>query len=227
MIDEIDARLTSWVKSMLPDAADVTLGPPAANVEGPRPRVGLYLFALGPASAGRTDPLLVRDLTARYLVTTHAARPEDEHRLLGALLKAAVIEGREIEVQPLPAESWTAFGLPPRPCFFIDENVPVERPVEQAPLVRLPVVVREVAGAPLEGRVLGPRSIPIARALVQHLGLGQVTTTDGEGRFWFPLVPAEGVSHRLEVQARGVRQVFTVDAGATAPIALQLQITEG
>jgi hypothetical protein len=227
MIDDADARLTTWVKSVLTDGADVSLGAPSAEAAGARPRVGLYLFALAEASPGHRDARRFHDLVARYLVTTHAGRPEDEHKLLGALLAAAVQEGKEIDVAPLPADTWRAFGLAPRPCFVVEENVAIERPFEKVPIVRQPLIVRDVPLATLQGRVLGPRDIPIASAVVEHLGIGQVTTTDADGRFRFPLVQAQGRPHQLEVEAKGTRQAFTIPAGANAPVALQLQITEG
>jgi hypothetical protein len=225
VLEELDSQLTAWVDTILPGVA-VSLGAPAPLASETKPRVGLYLFALAEGAPGRTDSTRAREISARYLVTTWASRPENEHELLGKLLAAAVGQGRDFELSPIPAEGWAAFGLPPRPHFLLEELLRIERPVEAAPRVRQPPVLRQVGVVALSGRVVGPRELPIAGAQLTHLGLGAVTTTDAAGRFAFPIAPADLVANRLQVTAKGLKQVFEVEAGGE-PVTLRLQITEG
>lgn len=75
----------------------------------------------------------------------------------------------------------------------------------------------------LEGRITTPEGGGIAGAHVEVVGTGLVTTTDAEGRFRFPAVPAG--THSLELTLEG--QTETVDgvevvAGETATVAREL-----
>lgn len=228
MIDEIDAALTTWASSALPGKVTVSLaapGPPPAGK--PESWVGLYLQAVTSSDKKRSDPLREWQLVARYLVTAWASKPEDEHKMFGGLLAAALNDGsKDVDLSPLPAETWSAFGIPPRPSFALLCPFQVERPVEKAPLVTKPTVIRLESGVSLSGRVLGPGSHPIGGAEVRLVGLaGQFVTTDHRGRFRFPLSP-RGAS-QLEVSAKGTKKVFTVAAGQGEPVTLRLPITEG
>jgi hypothetical protein len=225
VIDEIDAALTTWASSALPGKVSVSLAAPGSPPAGkPESWVGLYLQAVTSSDKKHSDPLREWHLVARYLVTAWASKPEDEHKMFGGLLAAALNDAsKDVDLSPLPPETWSAFGIPPRPSFALLCPFQVERPVEKAPLVTKPTVIRLESGVSLSGRVLGPGSHPIGGADVR-LG-GQLVTTDQRGRFRFPLIP-RGAS-QLEVSAKGTRKVFTVAAGNAEPVTLRLPITEG
>jgi hypothetical protein len=228
VIQALDARLSEWVGSVLPEKAEVSFGPPGSSKGSATSQVvGLYLFEIAPAVSDGIDRSRVRQILARYLVTAWAVRPEDEHQLLGTLLAAAVNQGLKLDLTPLPGQTWAALGLAPRPAFVLDELLVIERPVEKVPLVRQAPVVRSVGTTVLEGRVMGPLQMPLGRAEVSHLGIGRSATTDAHGWFRFPLTPGETPLHRLEVQSKGVKRLFTVDAQAGAAINLQFDYTEG
>jgi hypothetical protein len=229
VIQALDARLSEWVGSVLPDKVAVSFGPPGPLKDGATsPAVGMYLFEIAPATSDGLDRSRVRQVLVRYLVTAWASRPEEEHELLGTLLAAAVNQGMKLDLTPLSGQTWAALGLAPRPAFVLDELLVIERPVEKVPVVRQPPIVRSVGTTVLEGRVMGPLQRPLGRAEVAHLGIGRSATTDANGWFRFPLAPGgETPLHRLEVQSKGVKRLFTVDARAGAAINLQFDYTEG
>jgi len=207
MIDESDRRLTKWIGGIL-DQVNVSLAPPEATESGKG--VGLYLLELlqsQPPRGARRPPLL---MTLRYLVTTHAPKPEDAHQMLGALVVAACENPDfEVEQEPLPVELWTALGVAPRPSFVLRVPLRVERPEKLAPLVRQPLIVKQLPLRGLAGRVLGPDDIPIMNARVELPALDLYTSTDSKGRFHFAAIPDAPGSKLLRVRAKG--QEFSIN----------------
>src|SRR5687768_7636030 len=109
MIDQIDRRLVAWIGGILAQV-DVSLAPPG-KTDAAR-GVGLYLMELvqSPQARGPRRPPLT--MTLRYLVTTQAAKPEDAHQMLGALVVAALENPEfEVEQESLPLSLWTALGI--------------------------------------------------------------------------------------------------------------------
>lgn len=215
MIEQADARLTEWVRSVV-GALDVSLALPTGTPPG-APTVNLYLFDLqrpapgaGLGSAGSRAPLA---LTLRYLVTCAAANLSDAHRLLGELVLAA-LEQAEFEVElNVPAELWASLALPARPAFLLRVPLRRERVRPVAPLVQALELRLESVGA-LHGVVLGPRERPLPGAHVALDGLGLHTRTDLSGRFRFVNVPVSVGALALVVRA-GRREVV-VAAGPEA-----------
>jgi hypothetical protein len=224
MIDQIDRRLAAWIGGIL-DQVDVSLAPPEA-AETAR-GVGLYLMELvqsPPARGTRRPPLM---MTLRYLVTTQAAKPEDAHQMLGALVVAALENPEfEVEQEPLPLALWTSLGIAPRPSFVLRVPFIQERPEKLAPLVRKPIVIKHLALRSLEGQILGPEDIPLMNARVELPALELFTTTDSKGRFHFSSVPAMPGARVLRVRAKGQEfSINTEQAGSEEdPLVIHLQL---
>lgn len=205
-----DARLKAWASEVVGDVA-VSLGPPAAP--GGTPGVGLYLLDLveaPPPRGSRDAPLRV---ALRYLVTTWADAPAEEHRLLGALLFAAMAAPwLDVELEAFPSSLWSSFGVAPRPSFLLRVFAQQERETRPVKLV-LRHVVKRATMAPLVGRVLGPGDVPLPQATVTLPSLALSTVTDASGAFRFAAVPPEPRHKRLQVVAKGVVVVADVDVG--------------
>jgi hypothetical protein len=224
MIDETDRRLAAWIGKVV-DKVNVSLAPPGPN-ETTR-GVGLYLMELvqsQPARGSRRPPLL---MTLRYLVTTHAPAPEDAHKLLGDLVVAALENAEfEVEQEPLPLSLWTALGIAPRPSFVLRVPFRHERPEKLAPLVRKPMVIKQLPMRSFEGQVVGPENIPLMNARVELPAFELYTNTDSKGRFHFSAVPAAPGARLLRVRAKG--QEFSINTEQAAsdeePLVIHLKL---
>ncbi len=224
MIDQIDGRLSEWIKTILKEA-EVSLGPPGAST-APR-SVGLYLLELiqTPLARGKRRPPI--QIKLRYLVTTHAADTKEAHQMLGDLLVAALRDPEfEVEQDPLPITLWTALNVAPRPSFVLRVPYNLERPEKVAPPVLQPLVIKSSGLSSLSGQVLGPRNIPIMDARVELPALQLYTNTDSKGRFRFSTVPAEPYPKLLRVRAKG--QEFSINteqaASAGKPLVIHLRL---
>jgi len=224
MIDETDRRLASWIGEIL-DHVNVSLALPAApdSAKG----VGLYLLELlqsQPARGTRRPPLL---MTLRYLVTTQAPKPEEAHQMLGQLVIAALENPEfEVEQEPLSLSTWTALGIPPRPCFVLRVPFRHERPEKPTPLVKKALVIKQVQLRTFEGQIVGPENIPIMNARVELPSLDLFTSTDSKGRFRFSRVPVAAGARLLRVRAKGQEfSINTEQAGSDKePLVIQLQL---
>jgi len=201
MIDQIDEQLRAWIRETL-DVPPPSLSPPddAQKDRG----VNLYLLELvdkPPTRGTRRTPL---QIALRYLVTTWADEPEEAHRLLGELVFAAMEKpDLEVELEPIPATTWAALGVKPRPSFVLRVPLQLERPEAAVKLVREPLVVQDAPSTSLRGIVLGPGDAPLARALVELPVLRVSTHTDARGQFEFSNVPGKPFTRRLYVRAKG------------------------
>lgn len=217
MIDGVDQRLEQWASSVLATEGgpiEVRSSPPVDAAA--TPCVALHLLDLLPApataSAARNPPL---QITLRYLVTTCAASAAQAHRMLGTLVFAAMEHPElEVELEPLPAGFWEAFGVAPRPSFLLRVPLRRERPEPKVERVRRPAEVRFAALTTLRGRVVGPGDVPLAAAQVELPSLGVTTRTDSDGCFRFAALPAEPVQRQIRVRARGQEMAVTVEPTA-------------
>ncbi len=224
MIDDTDRRLAAWIGGILAEV-DVTLAPPGAT--DTVKTVGLYLIELlqsPPARSTRRPPLL---MTLRYLITTHAPKPEDAHQMLGTLVVAALENPEfEVEQEPLPLSVWTALGIAPRPAFVLRVPFRHERPEKLAPLVKHPIVIKQLPLRSLEGQILGPENIPLMNARVELPAFELFTHTDSKGRFYFSAVPSAPGTKVLRVRAKG--QEFSINAEQAEsdkePLVIHLQL---
>ena len=210
MIEQVDQRLKEWIGSVLTGDIDISLLPPTEA--GDKKVVGLYLKDIlpsAPVHGTRRAPLQV---LLRYLVTSRAKDPADAHQMLGQLLFAAMENAEfEVDLEPIPAEVWTAFGTMPMPSFMLRMPLRHERPEEPVKLVRAPVEVHQSPLASMDGTVLGPEETPLANARVELTTHNLVTRTDMKGRFIFPTVPIQPATKKIRIAARGRELIKEVD----------------
>jgi len=209
MIDQIDKRLRDWIQKTL-DVPEPTLLPPSDDQKGRG--VSLYLLELmdKPPTRGTKRPPL--QLSLRYLVTTWAKDPEKAHQLLGDLVFAAMEKPEfEVDLDPIPATAWAAFGVIPRPSFIL--RVPLQKKLPEPPIkyVLEPLVIKPVAITTLRGIVLGPDDVPLVRAVVEVPALQLTTRTDAKGQFEFSSVPSEPRTKAMYVRAKGQEFDVTVE----------------
>lgn len=224
MIDQIDGRLSEWIKTILKNA-EVSLGPPGASTAARS--VGLYLLELTqtpPARVKRRPPIQIK---LRYLVTTQAADTKEAHQMLGDLLVAALKDPEfEVEQEPVPISLWSALNVAPQPSFVLRVPYNIERPEKIAPPVLHPLIVKSSPLRSLSGQILGPRDIPIMDARVELPALQLYTNTDSKGRFHFSTVPAEPHPKLLRVRAKGKEFSINTEQAASAdePLVIHLQL---
>lgn len=213
MIDQIDEQLSDWVEQVL-GGIRPGLTPPR-DIEGSL-AVNLYLLELvdDPLRRNTSRPPLQPAL--RYLVTTSADEPRDAHRLLSTLLYAAFEQDEfEVELDPVPHHTWSAFNIAPRPSFILRVPLPHERQPTLAPLVREVATTRSVPLVTLHGRLLGPEQHPLANARIELPTLYRYAYTDARGRFAIPGVPAAPQRKRLRITARDrTTRVQLVETGS-------------
>ncbi len=222
-IDDLEKQLRAWVKAVVGDTP-TTWGAPAAPPT--LPAVNLYLKDFEPAPAARGDKPGPRQFKARYLITAWAAEPAAEHALLAELAFAALdLPDAEVDFGPLPDTLWSAFGLKPRPAFFVALPVRRQRPVRPIKRVLKPVVESGVLGW-FEGLVVGPNDVPLSAVHVEVPGAGFTTRTDERGRFRFPRVPGDAIPQRVVVSCKGKRVAATVRTTDPQPAVIRINLTE-
>jgi hypothetical protein len=201
MIEQIDRRLKEWAENTL-NISGFSLKPPGDTPSGQG--VSFYLLELIEAPPPRSVKRAPLQLSLCYLVTTWAEEPEEAHRLLGELAFAAMGSAEyEAEFKPVPAALWAALGVVPRPSFVLRVPCRRERPEPVVKRVHLPVVVKAMPMAGLQGVVLGPGDVPLVGATVELPALNLSTQADAKGRFRFAAVPGPSSTNRLRVRARG------------------------
>jgi hypothetical protein len=225
MIQLTDQSLKTWVQSVV-GTVEVRLLPPSATHQGSG--VGLYLLDLIDSPPARQNGRTPLQFGLRYLVTAWADDPEEEHRLLGELAFAALDDADfQVELNPLPAAAWAAFGLPPRPSFVL--RVPIRRPRPEPPtkLVRAPIQVQSAALSTLFGEVLGPNDAPLFGVTIEYPALQRFERTDLKGRFQFASIPQDGHPKQLLVRLNGSELQVQVDKPTTeaAPVVIHFDPT--
>jgi hypothetical protein len=225
VIQLTDQSMKAWVQRVL-GAVEVRLVAPGGAHQGAG--VGLYLMDLVDCPPARQNGRPPLQFGLRYLVTTWADDPEEEHRLLGELAFAALDDADlDVELSPLPAATWAAFGLPPRPSFLL--RVPIRRARPESPpkLVRAPIVVKSAPLVPLFGEVIGPNDAPLYGVTVEYPALGLVERTDAKGRFHFVSVPEDGLPKQLRVRLDGSELEVRVDQATAeaAPVVIHFDPT--
>jgi len=200
VVDQFDERLKNWILSVV-QTTEVSLAAP--NVDKPGSGVGMYLLEVMQSPTPTTLRRSPLQLSLRYLITTWSERAEDAHQALVRLIFAAMENTEfQVELDPIPITVWTAFGVPPRPHFILRQPLRQERPEPQSKLVRQPLTVKTSPVIGLHGQLLGPGDLPLADCRVEIPALRLSSSTDYNGRFYFPAVPAEGTK-RLLIKAKG------------------------
>jgi hypothetical protein len=201
LIEQVDQQLRDWVIQVL-GPTTVTLDSPAPSPTGQG--VSLYLYALNQAFPSSGSGALPLQIELRYLVSAWAEQPEEAHRLLDRLVFAAMTNPAfEIDLAPLPPETWLSYGVKPLPCFVLKAPVRIDRKEPLTPIVRKPLEVHATPVTQLEGTVLGPGDLPLANARVEIPFLDRSTRTDTHGRFQFQAVPADPGVRKLRVVLKG------------------------
>ncbi|MEM7113185.1 MAG: Pvc16 family protein [Chloroflexota bacterium] len=200
MIEQVDERLQKWVKSVVGETA-VSFAPPHLT---DTPTVSIYLHELADAPPYRTTSRPPLQIELRYLVTTTADTPAAAHSLLGRLIFAAMRHSDyTVQLDPIPPAAWAAFGTPPLPSFHLCIPLQQARDDVLPPLVRQPLDVVASPIAQLNGIVIGPNKIPIAKARVEYPELARTVVTDNKGRFQLTAVPTEPTTKKLRIHAKG------------------------
>lgn len=227
MIDRADAQLQEWI-GQVAAGATVFVEPPAARPD--RSGVGLYLLSLAEAPPARGAGPVPLQIKLRYLLTTWGRSSQEEHQLLGQLVFAALQrEGWEVDLSPIPASLWQAFGVAPRPALQLLVPLRLERPARAAPRVRAPMVIEIGPSEPVAGRVLGPGDVPLAAARVELPSLELAAETGPDGRFLFARVPSQPRTKTFRVLARGDVQEFQSEAPPAAGglVTIRFKLQEG
>jgi len=210
MIEQVDQRLSEWIGSVLTGGIEVSLEPPTGA--GNKKIVGLYLKDILPFAHLRNSRRPPLQVMLRYLITARAKNQAAAHNLLGQLLFAAMEHPEfEVDLEPLPAEMWTAFATAPMPSFMLRVPLRLERSEEPVRLIRSPIEVQQSPLASLEGIILGPEETPLTNARVELSTHHLVTRTDIKGRFTFPAVPTEPAQKNMRIIARGRELIKEVD----------------
>ena len=201
MAFESDERLRDWVASVLPGTATSLAAP---DVKSTGHGIGLYLLEIAQAHVPNTLRRPLSQLTLRYLVSAWSDEPEQAHQMLTDLMFAAMENAEfQVEVDPIPVTLWSAFNMPPRPSFVLRVPLQHERTLPHTKLVREPLKVRWVELVGFHGLLLGPGDIPLSDCRVELQALGISATTNDQGRFYFPGVPARGPK-RFVIKAKGL-----------------------
>jgi len=204
MFERMDQYLVDWLRDATGGAA-ITIGPPVATPSEPEVNLHLLdLLAAEPTQGPRRHPL---QLLLRYLVTVQAPDAAEEHALLGRTAFAALEHPKiQPEFTRIESELWRAFGVSPRPAFFLRAPVSMLDTTPLAPAVSAAPEVRVGAVVPLRGTLVTPGGRPISQATVMLPELRQATKTDERGGFVFPSVPPEPSVKRLKIRAKGKEQ---------------------
>ena len=221
MLDLTDERLSTWIGATVENAT-VTLALP---VDAPAPTgegVSLYLLSFANCPPPRTNERPPLQILLRYLVTTWATTPQKAHQLLGDLAFAAMgVSEFSIDLDPLPAETWLALKLVPRPAFMLSLPVRQERPKARVEYVRSALSVKTEPMSQLIGRVVGPGDLPIVGARVEITGLQLFNYTDANGQFRFLGLPGMSGKRDIRILAKGRQFDVTVDA--SKPVVIQFE----
>lgn len=213
MSEHVDQLLEAWVKDVLGDVTFTLASPDQAL--GDRV-VSCYLYALAHNPPLRTQERPPLQLALRYLITTFAEDPQEAHALLGRLAFSAMGHAEwELELDAISPDYWEALHLPPLPSFVI--SVPVRQERGEAPIARVlqPLEIQVAPMASLHGVLLGPDDVPVPDASVMLLSPQLWTTTNQDGHFSFPAIPAEPGSRRLRVRAKGAEFDLEVEQPLT------------
>ena len=228
LIEDVDLRLQEWARAVVP-TAEVKLESPRDSADG-GVQIYVYLLDLLPdnssVTAGRS-PLL--QLALRYLVTVQGGAALEAHRLLGLLVVAAMDHPEfTLELDPPPANFWSAMGLTPRPAFMLRMSLRVQRQEPKIAWVRKSIEVHHSDMTPLVGLLLGPGDMPLCGAHVALDSPPLSTHTDTKGIFRFSAVPSEPRQKRLQIRAKGLEQTVDVEqvASDAKPLVIHFEMME-
>jgi hypothetical protein len=138
ILTEADHRVRTWLGSVAGDAPVLAAAP---SDEVTEPALTAYLLGVEPtapltrSTLGRA-PVVIR---LRYLVCASAGDPLGALQLLDTVVTAALdlatIDGQRVEVdlEPVPTETWIALGARPRPSMTLKIDARHVRTAERPP----------------------------------------------------------------------------------------------
>jgi hypothetical protein len=227
LIHDVDNDLVRWLASVaeevLDDVAIVWQRP--SDDALPRPTVSVYLLELDHMVPTQRSPRRPLEVSLRYLITTSAADAVQAHKLLAALIFAALERpDLQVELKPLPPEIWAAFGAAPRPAVTVRCPLVLERP-PLAPRVLKPAEIHVDQAIPMRGVVVTPGGAPVPYARVE-LPAHAATYTDDKGRFDLGLVPAGAGEELLRVVAKGLDKLIASERSESGALLVRFDPKE-
>lgn len=231
ILTEADDRVRTWLGSVAGNAPVLAAAPSDDVTE---PALTAYLLAVEPtapitrSTLGRA-PIVIR---LSYLVCASAGDPLGALQLLDTVVTAALdltmIDGQRVEVdlEPVPTETWIALGARPRPAVTLRIDARHVRTAERGPVVRVPLSLSGGTVRALIGHLLGPGDVPITGAEVTVMSTGATDRTSPVGTFSFGAVPNTG-SVRLAVRAKGRMFIADVDPDEGGPVVVRCNPLEG
>jgi hypothetical protein len=227
LIHDVDKKLVEWVSSVAAAVAqDVAVVLDRPRDEAPsRPTVSVYLLEFDHTLPTQRLPRRPLEISLRYLVTAAAADAGQAHGLLESLIFTALERpDLQVDLKPLPAEIWAAFGVAPRPAFTLRHPLVLERP-SAAPRVLKPAEINVDLAITLRGVVQTRDGAPVPFARVE-LPAHASTYTDEKGRFDFGLVPAGADEEPLRIVAKGVEELIPSKRGASGALVVRFDPKE-
>jgi len=200
MIDDIDQLLKGWVSTVVGDAP-VSLSLEEKADAGISVNLCLMdILSMPVYGQGRNLPLQVR---LRYLISATAEKTEQAHKLLGKLLFSAM-ENPEYEVglEAVDMEVWLAFGVSPRPAFYLSLPMRMER-TDRAKLIRMPPELLYQNMRDLDGVLLGPGEIPLPNGRIELADIKLGVNSDSQGHFHFSAIPETPAKRQFFVSMKG------------------------
>jgi hypothetical protein len=225
---DVEELIAGWVNDSLGDTIELSYAAPTVRTE--EARVSAYLLDLSelpPAQTRSTGPLSLR-LKLRYLMTTWAQSESEQNRMLSELMfSASTHPNLSVDITPLPLALWTSFGITPRPGVIVEVVLHRSLPARDAKRVATPIV-KLTSPAWLNGKVVGPRDVPIPGALVELPECQSACRTDAHGRFTLACAKRPK-NKRLCVKAKGVAFNTTADQLGTQadPVVIRIQFQGG
>jgi len=215
-----DAEIEAWARSVVGDAASVSLVDPSAfgaTRAASSPTVEISLVEVRPRPGADMPGRPTLRLALRYLVTVRADDVRSGHAVLSKLAFAAMArEGQDVERDVDWLAFWRAMGAPPRPAFLLGAEVEEIRPTPpraKVPARGLRVVefVLPAPGSTFRGLVVRHGGGPVVGATILCEAAGAKSVTDAEGHFDLGALPPWPPRKRLEVRLGGESFQFEVD----------------
>ena len=234
MIQQIDAHLAKWIKQTI--NIDPSFEVPRNAGAGLGVNLYLYEIVQDPQLARSTRPFPQPAL--RYLVTAYGTNAPAAHEILGLLLTQAAQEHSlavtdaagietsyrlELELEPMPSQIWSAFGIDPRPCFILRVQLPQDWPLRPAaPPAMLPPAVTTKPLISLHGLIRWRNESAIAPVIAARAELSsphRQAYSDSQGRFVIgPLLPNDSQQYTLDMRLpNGLSLPLLTFPGAGSP----------
>jgi len=207
MIDTIDQLLRKWVGYVAGDVAISLSFEEKLETDLSISLCLMDILSMPMYGQGRRLPLQVR---LRYLVSTEANDIEKAHQILGKLLFSAMEKPEfEVDLESVNMAVWQAFGIAPRPAFYLSLPMRVERKDTTKLISTSPeLVYRKMRD--LDGVVMGSGNIPIPNGRIKLADMGRSVTADEQGCFHLASIPDKPTKRQFFISAKG--QDFEIEA---------------